>query len=663
MTDPARRPMVPEDLFRIRFVSDPQICPDGRRIAFVVTTLSEARDEYLSTIWIVNADGGEPRPFTRGPRRDTAPRWSPDGRSLAFVSEREKKGKGQLYVMPADGGEPLRLTDLRHGVSSPAWSPDGTRLACVARVGGREEPEDEDERERSRPPRIIDVLKYRSNGTGFIYDRPRQVFVVEADGGPARQLTDGPYDHQHPAWSPDARSVAFVSARHRDRDEDSAADVFIVPAEGGEARQVTPTAGPVSWPAFSPDGRTLAFLGHPHARDVSRHHRVYVVSAEGGAPECLTEALDRNCEPMMGAAGPRWLGSTGALLFQVEDEGDVALHRVAAARGDAPARLVGGTRQVTAFSASRDGTRIAFTATDDVSPYEVFICRGDGTDERQLTHLNREWRAEVALTRPERFRFERAGFTVDGWVMAPAGRTAGRRYPALLNIHGGPASQYGHRFFDEFQVYAGAGYAVVYLNPRGSRGYGEAFARAVVGDWGGGDYADVMAGLDEALRRFDFLDPERLGVMGGSYGGYLTSWIVGHTRRFRAACSERAVNAMWSMFGTSDIGHAFQEAHAGGRPPWEDLGWYLERSPLSYARDIHTPLLIVHSEDDLRCPMEQAEQLYVALKKLRRPVRLVRFPDEDHELSRAGRPRHRLARFRILLEWFGEHLPAGPGPS
>jgi dipeptidyl aminopeptidase/acylaminoacyl peptidase len=301
---------------------------------------------------------------------------------------------------------------------------------------------------------------------------------------------------------------------------------------------------------------------------------------------------------MIGALGPQWLGSTGALLFQVEDEGDVPLYRIAGTGGGAPARVVGGTRQVTAFSLSGDGATLAFTATYDTSPPEVFVCRADGTGERQLTDLNREWRAEVTLARPERFRFERAGFTIDGWVMAPLGREAGRRYPVLLNVHGGPTTQYGHRFFDEF--------------------------------------------------------------LGGSYGGFMTSWVVGHTDRFRAACSERAVNAMWSMYGTSDIGSWFQEAHAVGRPPWDDLGWYLEHSPLSFAREIRTPLLIIHSEDDLRWPMEQAEQLYVALKKLKRPVRFVRFPGEDHELSRSGRPRHRLARFRILLEWFTEHLPTGP---
>jgi dipeptidyl aminopeptidase/acylaminoacyl peptidase len=651
--------MVPEDLFRIRSLSDPQFHPDGRRIAFVVTTLSEARDEYLSTIWIVDVDGGDPSPFTRGSRRDAAPQWSPDGRWLAFVSEREKKGKGQLHVMPADGGEAVRLTDLKPGVTSPVWSPDGRWLAFVSRVGGWEEPADEEERERSKPPRTIDVLKYKSNGVGFVYDRPQQIFVVPRDGGAARQLTVGPFDNHHPTWTPDSRHLAFVSARHAERDEDGAADVFTVPIDGGEPRQLTRTEGPVAWPVFSPDGRTVAYVGHVYAREVSRHQRLYTVPVGGGAPVCLTANFDRYCEPMAGALGPQWLGRSGALLFQVEDEGAVPLYRVAAAGGAAPVRVVGGTRQVTAFSVSADGALIAFTATEDTSPPEVFLCRSDGTGERQLTDLNREWKAEVARAHPEPFRFERAGFTIDGWVMPPFGREAGRRYPALLNIHGGPTTQYGHRFFDEFQVYAGAGYAVVYVNPRGSRGYSEAFARAVVGDWGGGDYEDVMAGLDEAIRRFDFIDAARLGVMGGSYGGFMASWVVGHTDRFRAACSERAVNAMWSMYGTSDIGFWFQEAHAVGRPPWEDLKWYIEHSPLSYARDIRTPLLILHSESDLRCPMEQAEQLYVALKKLKRPVRFVRFPDEDHELSRSGRPRHRLARFRILLEWFGEHLPPG----
>jgi dipeptidyl aminopeptidase/acylaminoacyl peptidase len=654
MPEQSRRPMEPRDLTRIRIVSDPQLCPEGRRVAYVVTTLSEERDEYLSQIWVVALAGGRPRRFTSGPKRDTTPRWSPDGTRLAFLSERERSEKPQLHVMPADGGEPVRLTRLRHGVTRPVWAPDGIRLAFVSRVGGWEEPEDETERQKSKPARVITTMKYKWNGEGFVYDRRPHLFVVAVDGGEPVQLTDGDFADEHPAWSPDGTLLAFSSARHPDRDHDNAADIWVVPAAGGEPRRVTDTAGPAGWPSFSPDGRTIAYLGHRHLNEVARNVRVYRVPVEGGPSTCLTAAFDRTCQPYYHAASPTWVDAGRALLVPVEDEGNVSVYRVDAAGNRPPERLIGGERVLTGFSVAGDA--IAFAASGPVSPPEVFCCRADGSDERRLTDENRAWKATVALAGPERFRFERAGAAVDGWILRPPGFEPGRRYPVLLNIHGGPATQYGSGFFDEFQVYAGAGYGVLYLNPRGSQGYGEGFMRAVIGDWGGGDYADVMAGVDQALRRFDWIDPARLGVMGGSYGGFLTSWIVSHTDRFVAACSERALNTHYSMFGTSDIGHYFPEGYSGGHLPWENLDWYLEHSPLTYAKQIVTPLLIIHAEDDLRCPIEQAEQLFVTLKKQRKEVVLVRFPDENHELSRSGRPRHRLERFRILLEWFGRHL-------
>jgi len=642
--------MTPQDLTRIRFVSDPQISPDGRAVAFVVSTLSEERDEYLSNLWMVSTAGGEPRRFTAGPLRDTAPRWSPDSTRLAYVSEREPGKKGQLHVMPVGGGEPVRLTALPNGVAAPAWSPDGARIAFVSRVGGAPEPETDEERRKSRPARVITSLKYRFNGEGFIYDRRPHVFIVSADGGEPRQVTDGDFADGDPAWAPDGRSIAFVSARHAGRDRDDAGDVWVVPADGGEPRQVTDTAGPALHPAFSPDGARIAYLGRRAINDFVRNVRVLAVAAGGGAPLCLSEALDRSCAPMPQA--PIWAPDGASVLFAAEDAGRLGVY---AAAGGGVTPVVAGDRVVISWSASADGRQIAFAASDPTSPAEVFVCAADGTGERRLTDLNRDWKSEVALARPALIRFERDGFAVDAWVMLPPGAAAGR-LPGLLNIHGGPHAQYGYGFFDEFQVYAAAGYAVIYANPRGSQGYGEAFTRAVVGDWGGGDVADVLAALDAALARFPAIDPARLGVMGGSYGGFMTSWIVGHTARFRAACSERAVNSQPSMFGTSDIGHVFNAVEIGGPLPWEDMGRYLERSPLTYARDITTPLLIVHSEDDLRCPIEQAEQLFVALKVLGREVVLVRFPGENHELSRSGRPRHRLERFRIILDWFGPRL-------
>ena len=657
------RGMTPDDLTRLKLVSDPQLSPDASRVAFVVTTLSAEKDEYLSNVWLVPTNGSAPpQRFTTGPKRDTYPRWSPDGTLLAFVSERGKTQKGQLYLIPAAGGEPARLTDLENGVSNPQWALDGTRIAFLSRVGGWQEPEDEAERARSKPARFITTLKYRLDNEGWTYDRRNHLFVVSSDPTAAEaptQLTHGDYDHADPVWSPDGSFIAFVSARHDTRDEDAAADLWVLPVSGGEPRRVTDTSGPVRLPTWGPRGRALFYLGHPHRDSFARNMRLWAIPVEGGAPKLLTGAFDRTCAPFFAAVRPAWV-DRGTLVFAVEDHGDVPIYSVHPHDPQLQLRpIISGPRSVTGLSTSPDTHRLAFTATDPTSPAELFVCDADGSNERQLTHLNATWKSEVTLSPPQRFTYHRAGHDLDCWVIPPAGFQPGRKYPALLNVHGGPATQYGHTFFDEFQVYAGAGYGVIFTNPRGSQGYGEDFMRAVLEDWGNNDYLDVIAGLEIALERCPWIDESRLGVMGGSYGGYMTTWIVGHTDRFKAACSERALNEFSSMFGTSDIGHTFPKEHVGVYP-WEDRQAHIDHSPLTFAPHVTTPLLILHAENDLRCPIEQAEQLYVWLKKLSKEVLFVRFPDEGHEMSRSGKPRHRLERFNILLDWFDAYLKGEP---
>jgi acylaminoacyl-peptidase len=364
--------------------------------------------------------------------------------------------------------------------------------------------------------------------------------------------------------------------------------------------------------------------------------------------------LDRQLE-ISDTAAPIWLPDGSALMVGMENRGTVGVIQVHVADGKVTP-LVAGKRSVTSYGSA--GATVAYTASEPHRPAEVYVHTPAG--ERQLSDLNAAWRAEVELPEPEHFTVQSGGWDIDAWVLRPVDFKPGRRYPALVNIHGGPFAQYGWAFLDEFQVQAGAGYVVIACNPRGSSGREDAFARAIIGCPGEPDSADVLAAVDQSLRHYDFIDPTRLGLLGGSYGGYLVGWIVGHTDRFVAAVPERGLYNRYSKDGTSDIwsGYTYLRLRQ-----WEDPELYWRYSPLAYVRDIHTPLLILHSEEDLRCPIEQAEQLFVALKHMRREVRFVRFPGENHELSRSGKPSHRLQRFGYILEWFAEKLLVATVPD
>ena len=644
------RGMTPNDLYDIHWLGEAEISPDGQAIAFVVTKMDRESDGYTSAVWLVDAAGGEPRQFTAGAKRDTSPRWSPDGKWLAFLSERGEE-KPQLAVIPATGGESRLLTKMPLGAGVPCWSPDGTRIAFSAKTGTPPDPDPK----KAKPYRRITSMKYRLNGQGFTYDQRRHIFVLDVETGDCTQVTDGDWDDTQPAWSPDGQSLAFVSARHADREFDSASDIWLVPAAGGEARQLTQTHGGRGAPSFSPDGQQVAHIQHP---TWPSNGVLKLVNVQDGTETDASGGLDRE----MGAGGlpgavaqPRWLPG-GGILTVAQDRGEASLWIGGSASGGH--WLAKGPSNVSWYSTDRAGVRSAIVSSRQAAPAEVSLVNLETGTQTTLTNLNGAFKEAVALQEAEKFVVTtESGTEVDCWLMKPADFQADKSYPLILNIHGGPFGQYGETFFDEFQVYSGAGYGVVFCNPRGSSGQDTGFARALVGDMGGPDYRDVMAAFDAALERAPWADRERLGVMGGSYGGFMTTWIIGHTNRFKAAISERAVNDWYSLQGASDIGGTFNRQYLGEDATIQDnLEAVLRQSPITYAKNIETPVLILHSEVDLRCPISQAEQLFVVLKQRRKDVEFVRFPDEDHELSRSGRPSHRVDRFNVILEYFGRKL-------
>jgi len=652
--------MQPADIYELTGVGGPRISPDGTRVAYDVGWIDREKSEYRSAVWVAPLDGsGEPRQFTSGEKRDGSPRWSPDGRWLAFTSNRgADKTPSQLYVLPADGGEPRRLTDAKEGVESPAWSPDSSRIAFLRRV--RDEAYEEEDDSKRAPRRFTRGL-YKLDSVGWVGDRRKHLFVVDLDGE-ERQLTEGDCEDDDFAWTADGARLVFASLRGERWDVDMVTRLYEVDASGGEARQLSPDDGSYHSPSFSPDGSLLAYRYEIEDGTYPHHPQIGVMQPDGTGGRLLTTSLDRQTAPYPLLREPLWDGDR--IVFTVEDGGNVHLYAVAADGSAEPELLVGGERTIGLYDVR--GGELVYTATTHTAPTELYA----GADARRLTDVGKAFREGRELVEAERFTaVSKDGTEVDAWLVRPAGFEEGVRYPVLLSIHGGPFSQYGTGFFDEFQVYAGGGYAVLFSNPRGGSGYSEEWGRAIRGPidgvgpgWGTVDFEDVMGVVDTALERFDFLDPERLGVIGGSYGGFLTSWTVGHTNRFKAAVSERAVNHHVSAFGSSDIYWLFERQFGG--PMWEHVDEWLRMSPATYAKDIETPVLVLHSENDLRCNIEQGEHLFMLLRLLGKEVEMVRFPAEGHELSRAGSPVHRVQRFEAILEWFARYLsPVGPGDS
>lgn len=662
-----KRPITIEDLSDLRAVGHVAISPDGLRIAFELKRADIDENKNFTQLQIVDVEGGRPRALTiEGKHSDTSPRWSPDGRQIAFISNREKAAC--LYVMAMDGGEALRLTSRDGNVSDFCWSPDGKRLAFAWQALSEREKLERDGKadELKRKPQFkhITRLHHKLDGVGWWNGNFTHIWVVSAGGGRARQLSDGDFEDREPRWSPDGRSIAFVTNRLPDADLNiDQGQIYVVAPGGGRIRAVKRTPGSVQAISWSPDSRSIAYVGDPARTGQSwKYNRcVWLQRISGGAPRNLTPDVDNNCvnETMgdLATAGfaaqpPIWSPDGKSFMYTVSELGATRLYRRAVGTRRSEC-VLGGLRNIMYVDASANGERLALAIGTQTNPGDIFCFDATMKEPRQLSQVNADALLPLHIGDSEPFVVRSGNVSVHGWVIKPPGFNPRRRYPAILQIHGGPHTQYGHGFFHELQCMAGRGYIVVYANPRGSTGYGLRFCNAIHADWGNRDYQDLMKVADWIFAQ-PFVDRRRVGVTGGSYGGYMTNWMVGHTNRFAAAVTQRSVVNLESMSGTSDYGHDFAEEIGG--TPWENVANLRRQSPLTYVKNIRTPLLIEHEEEDLRCPIEQGEQLFTALRALRRTVEMFRFEGESHGLCRTGRPQNRRERLRRIIGWLDKYL-------
>ncbi len=652
MPNQRKRSLTPEDFLLFHNVGDPRVSPDGKLVAYVVTSVDREADETHMSIYTARLDGRTPpRRFTQG-NHDHSPRWSPDGRYLAFVSSRNDKN--QLFLAPLDGGEPRQLTKSKFGVAQPAWSPDGKRIGYVQRTGNYKEPKERKGAEKGSP-RVIRDLRYRLDGVGYFDNRRFHIFTIDVDSGEDTQITNGDWHDEQPSWSPDGKWLTFVSDRERERWQRLwRADVYVVPANGGRARKITRGRGNAGQPHYSPDGRSLAFVGHENGEAASaKNSHLLVLPVEGGrAPRSVSAPLDRT----IGGTGVAfaWSRDGRSLLFLAVDRGTVGLHRAGVANGSV-SKLIAGDRQIDGFDLAPDGRSAAFAASWTSDPSELYVAALATGRARMLSNANDDLRKTVDLSPTRRIAYRAPdGLEIETFVLYPPGFRKGRRYPLALQVHGGPHSYHPGTVAGavaQYQSLAAAGYVVLLPNPRGSQGYGEEFAHAVVQDWGGKDFEDLMAGVDLLVRR-GVADRDRLYIGGGSYGGFMSSWAVGQTDRFRAAVVAAPVSEHVSMFGTTDIPNFSVYEHGGA--PWEIEDALRERSPTTYLRKVKAPVLLLHWEGDLRCPIEQSEQIFQTLKMMGKPVEFVRYPGGFHV---ARTPSQEVDRTRRTIGWYDRHAP------
>jgi dipeptidyl aminopeptidase/acylaminoacyl peptidase len=648
-----KRGVVPEDYYRFEVIDDPHLSPDGTTVAYSLTTVDEQRNRRISSIWLLRIDGSTmPHKVSPEGYSSSQARWSPDGKTLAMLSTRTSDSstrdtptKPQIHlVAPASGGEAIALTRLECGAQSYQWSPDASRLVVVSRSGGRT---DTAAVNRKSDSRHYTHITYKFNDTGWDDGSREHLWVVNVADGKATQITDGQdWRDTDPQWSPDGQRIAFVSDRSgKAFDGSTNTDVWVISADGGGLTRISDHAFQDESPRWSPDGTQILFAGRTEDHQFPR---LYLAGSSGGtASKLAVKDLDLIPTELQWSAG-------GELMFQARVRGEAQIFRVDLAARTVSA-VTSGPRKVHTVDVSRSARRMIYLANDFRHLDDLYVADLDGAHERQLTHLNTTLWAQLDLQPVERMAYTSSdGWPIDGFFVKPLGWQPGKKYPMVLVIHGGPKDMFGVDWYHEFHMYSAKQWAVFFCNPRGSLGYGEAFERGEINNWGVRDYDDVMSGIDAALKRYPWIDREALGVTGGSYGGYMTNWIVSHNNRFKAAVTLRSLSNFISDEGTREQAYGHEDYFKGAL--FENLDQYWEASPLKHARNVRTPVLILHSDMDFQLPLEQAEQWFRALRYYGVLSELVLFPRENHNLTRTGEPRHVVESLNWQLYWFDRYL-------
>jgi dipeptidyl aminopeptidase/acylaminoacyl peptidase len=630
--------------FQMEAVANPAISPDGKLVVFSRAYVDKMKDQNRANLWLVDMTGGRLRELTSGTWRDSAPVWSPDGKRIAFLSDRD--GTTQLHVMWVETREVAQLTRLERAPASIAWSPDGSRIAFTQRVPDEEPilpiqlPKKPEGAQWAKGATVIDRPAWASDGVGSVPKGYTHVFVIDAiQGGTPKQLTTGKFNHSNPEWGPDGKRIFFSGIRKLEAEylrNDS--EVYAVDLKSGEITALTDRKGPDREPKVSPDGKWVAYFGFDDRRYTSHLSSVYLMAADGSGKKLWAGGLPSSPDAM------EWAPDSSGVYFSMRAQGKGQLYWLE--RNGGPRQLTEGVHVLSGISIASNGVAAAVRTSFHTPPELVsFDVKRPGA-LRSLVDLNQDVLEGKTLGKVQEMWFNSSdGLKIQGWLIQPANFVPGKKYPLVLYIHGGPWSDYTVAWNWAWQHFAARDYAVLYINPRGSTGYGQEFVNGIQNSYPGKDYDDLMAGVDAALAQ-GFIDSENLFVCGGSGGGVLTAWIVGHTNRFRAAVSMRPVIDWFSFVGTTD-GISWYDQFE--KYPWEDPSDHLKRSPLMYVRNVSTPTMVMTGEADLRTPISQSEEYYRALKVLKKETLLVRMPDEYHGWQR---PTHQLAQQLYLIAWF-----------